>query len=234
MVVLAAAAHPPLLVLGGLLLWKIFSGGKSPAKSIGRSAAVGLLLIAGYLAVQIIITSAYTFHSHHAGDHGIMHHLRFSHEVIKSYASISHFNLHEAGNVAMAQSFYSLFGNGQGFVWNKGWGGLPAYFATPAGAVCALCFLFICASALLAMQRNRHLLMLAASCSAMVLLPYLAFFIYFNPSEMLLYCAPLELLCVIGIGRAFEISFPTRAPLLLIFIATLVAANNTVALVSYH
>lgn len=231
---LAATAHPPLLVLGSLLLWRLFRSGEPLGRIILRCAAIGVLLLTGYFAIQIAITSSYSIDGEPPGFRGVIHHLQFSRSIIKSYASIANMNLHEAGNVIYAQSIYSLFGCGQGFVWNKGWAGLLAYFATPAGAICASCFLLIFASALLALRRDVRFLKLVAFCGTGVFLPYLAFFLYFNPTEMLLYCAPLEILCVIGIGRALQISFPNRATILLSGTALIIAVNNTIALATYH
>ena len=231
-VVLAGLAHPPLLLLLGLLVVDLLISQNTVWKKLVQTVSLGLGVIFCFLVSMM--TMRYIYHPSPVSRGFDNTTTSFIANVIQRYSAGSEMDWSNFGNVIYGQFVYAFGGFPYGYDWSAGWSGISQYLAMPAGWVFLICFSFLGLLALLGLLRSRAMWRRLLLLLALVLLPHLLFYWYFNPGEMLLYSAPLLAPILATLVRFSSAASGRLAKLAIFAFAISLLVQNINALVSYH
>jgi hypothetical protein len=239
---LAALAHPPLLILFGVLVIHIWIRRTRPLPWKGLVASA-VVVAAVFLGGQILIRSYYA--SRMQLPLAIDNRLRTSPNPVSKeihnlqwiyhyYSKNQRFTSSQLGNALTGQFVYSLAGLPYPFDWARGIAGLRDFFKSVTGPPALWAILFLWLSALIGVTVSRRLLIPSLVLLVGVMAPWLIFFLFFNPSEMLLYSAPMMAPLLAWLGGAQRLVFKQRTAALLLIISLILTIHNTWVLTSYY
>ncbi|OGV62795.1 MAG: hypothetical protein A2498_02605 [Lentisphaerae bacterium RIFOXYC12_FULL_60_16] len=190
-VVLAGLAHPPLLVLSGLSVVRACRRPVPWRSRLVRVVLVMALTVAGYLAGQTAIQARYPHRIQEPGSPPVIEEVRFARHLVGQYAKPSNLTFRHAGNLVMGQFFHAFAGRPMTFQWGQGWDDLKDWRG-PVGLFAITMLLFLVwFTGGVGLLKDRALRGRTLGVAGLVLVPYLAFFWYFNPVEMVLYSPPM-------------------------------------------
>ena len=235
LVALSALAHPPMIVLAGVLGVVVFLEDSPVAGKALRLAAVVLLCGFFFLGGRLLIRMCYVDPG--GGNDAaitVAGQVDFAHLAMERYAGVKNMTWSNAGNVVLGQFAYAVGGFPYAFKWYQGWSGFLKYFTSVLGALFAAGWLVFWVAALVGAFRARRVLVKTLLCGAGVLLPYVLFYWYFNPQEMLLYAPPLVLPVLMWMALASRLFLKVHFAKLLVFVVGSTVILNTIVLMSYH
>ena len=235
LVALSALAHPPMIVLAGILGMVVFFEDSPGVRKAGRIVAVALLCGFFFLGGRLLIRMCYNDPG--GGNDAavtVAGQVDFAHLAMERYAGVENMTWSNAGNVVLGQFAYAVGGFPYAFKWYQGWSGFPKYFASIPGVLFAAGWLVFWVAALAGAFSSKRFLMKTLFCGVFVLLPYMLFYWYFNPHEMLLYAAPLVLPVLGWMVLASRLLLKAHFAKLLVFVVFSTVILNTIVLLSYH
>jgi hypothetical protein len=239
---LAGLAHPPMLILFGVLVIHVWSRRARPFPWKGLIASA-LVASAVFLGGQILIRSYYADRTQLPL--AIDNRLRTSPDPVSReigniqwiyhyYANEQRFNSSQIGNVLTGQFVYSLAGLPYPFDWARGVAGLRDFFQSVTGPPALGAIFFLWLGALIGLMSNRRFLGNSLILLVGIMAPWLTFFILFNPAEMLLYSAPMIAPILAWLGGASGLAFKRYTTGFLLAISLILAIHNTGVLTSYY
>lgn len=229
LVVLAALAHPPLLILFGVLVVKAMLSDMRVTTKVWLPIVLGAAVLACFVGGQSAIRNAYDVNRRPS----VQRETKFMGKVLRRYARAENMTPGNAGNVVLGQFVYALGGFPHGHRWYKGWSGFVDYFRTVYGAAFAVLLVAFWSAVVAGLVRSRAHALRSALLSACVMGPYLVFFWYFNPAEMLLYSAPMMSMILGWSIECGGAALGRRRDILVALLLLFTVVLNTVVMVSY-
>ncbi|MEI6148542.1 MAG: hypothetical protein WCS01_05560, partial [bacterium] len=238
LIALAALAHPPMLILAGVCAAREATASGRWAGRLKRATVTVLLVVAGYALLRLAIQHAYPPLPERLDwqrESNMSGMTAFASETIARYARPDNLSLQNLGNVLVGQFAHAFGGFPLGYKWYKGWGSAFDYFDSASGALFAVGWVLLWCLAFNALRsESRRFKSFSLGVSLLVLAPYLGFYWYFNPSEMLLYSAPLAGAILAWFGRACQNTNPPVLSFVLAAVAVVTTLHNMMVIVSYH
>jgi hypothetical protein len=238
----AALAHPPLLILFvPLVIHRTFQR-LHAFPWIGMVAA-SLVVVAVFLAGQILIRHYYMQSTDlpdslendlHSASDPVSREISNIRSLYHRYAQAQSPVPVQLGTVLTSQFVYSLAGLPYPFDWSRGIDGLRDYFRSVTGPPALGAILCLWLGALLGLLSSRRFLGNSLILLAGIMAPWLTFFILFNPSEMLLYSAPMIAPILAWLGGANRLVFKQHTAGFLLTISLILTIHNAWVLASYY
>jgi hypothetical protein len=200
----AALMHPPLMILNAVSIARM--GRRGGRHGMLREAAIAFAVLVIYVAGSGLIRAASgPFADAHKAASESSGLLASELATFSFYADRSNATRFHAGNVIAGQCFYALVGQKFPAHWSEGLGGLRrVYRRGIVGFAAALAVAALWAVGLSGLARDLGRRGTSLRLFALVLLPYLLFFWFFNPAEMFLYSAPFLSLLLAWLCRGWE------------------------------
>jgi len=233
MISISALINPPMLLLISVAIVMLIMSEMPARRKCFHAgvllAAVIVIFVIGYYLVLLF------YMSHTATAKGL--HLPFSQEFAKKgvftrYAGISNMTLNNMLKVLAGQFIYSFFG--QSYPFDYGLDSPVRYVTNILGIISIIVLLTLWIFLVIAMCKNRRFMTATFLLEAIVILPYIVFFWYFNPSEMLLYSSPLLSLIILWFSKASDLIFNGKSRWLFWGIAAVFLVVNMIAITSYR
>lgn len=243
---LAALAHPPLLILFGALVIHVWNRHSRPfpwTRLILPSLFAAVLVVAVFLGGQTIIRNYYAHSTNLPPSIGnrlerapdpVSREISNIRWVYHQYAGEQRLAQIHPGTVLTGQFVYSLAGLPYPFDWARGGEGLRAYFQCPTGPTAIWSILCLWLGALTGLMLTRRFLARSLFLLGCVMIPWLTFFLFFNPSEMLLYSAPMMAPVLAWLGGANRLVFKQHTAGFLLTISLILTIHNAWVLASYY
>lgn len=232
--ILCGLAHPSLLILCGASVARWLRSSVGRGRKVVAAVAIVCLTAGGFLPAQHGLRRLYREPGTDPAAASAMEAAGAAATGIDVGGETAHMTVRNAGNLLLGQFLYAFGGQPPGFDWRQGWSGLLAYFTDPLGLVLVglLTGLFLMASAgLLVDPENARKLAFMLTC---LVVPYLLFFYYVNPREMLLYAPPFVSLVLGGIGWGAALLPRQGVNIAVGMTASVIALMNTLILVQYY
>jgi hypothetical protein len=239
---LAALAHPPLLILLAVLAIHVWNRRTRTFPWAGLAASA-LVVAAVFIGGQTMIRHYYApstdlppaIGSHLESARGpVSKEISNIRWVYNNYAGEQRWAPAQLGVVLTGQFVYSLAGLPYPFDWARGVAGLGAYFRSLTGPPALLAILGLWFGALIGLAMNRGLLVRSLILLGFVIVPWLTFFLLFNPSEMLLYSAPMLAPVLAWLAWANRLVWGRHTAGWLLAISLGLALHNAWILSSYY
>ncbi len=235
-VVLCGLAHPPLLVFLGAILHQWFRMWRQRAVVMTLLGAVLLVVMTcgGFLGGRFLIRHAYIAGTEELGTVSVQDEYADAGKMVDLYASTDNITWNNAGNIVLGQCVYAVAGREPMFDYTAGWAGAKAYLGRPTGWVSIAALLVLSALAVRGMVLRRTVLYESLSLAAVVVLPYMLFFLWFNPGEMLLYSPPMMAVMFGWLAWAGRPGAPRLFDVTVAVLAGTVICANTVVIMAFH
>jgi hypothetical protein len=237
LIALAALAHPPMLILTGACVARELAARDCWTGRLKRIGATVMLVLAGYAALRLSVQSAYPppENINWERESNVSGMTAFAVETVQRYARAENLSLKNAGNVVIGQFAHAFGGFPQGHEWNLGWAGGVRYFRSVSGSLFALGWIVLWGLAFCALRSEpKRFKVFSLAVGVLVLLPYLGFYWYLNPTEMLLYSAPLTGAILVWLSRACQGAKAAALTPVLAVLAVLTIVRNTLVIASYR
>ncbi len=239
---IAALAHPPLLILFiPLVIYVAFK--RSGPFPWGGMVAAAILIVVVYLTGQTLIRNYYepvmaiplAVEKHFdSAPNPLSKEILNIQWVYEQYAPQQRPTAPQIGAVLTGQFVYSLAGLPYPFDWARGVEGLSHFFRSASGSASLWCILILWIGGAIAVMRSRIVLWQCLALCFGVLVPWLIFFLFFNPGEMLLYSAPILAPILGWLGGAGRAVFKNHAAAVLLAISLVLTIHNAWVLASYY
>ncbi len=192
-VVLCGLAHPPLLVFLGAVLYEWLRMWRKRSLTMTLAGVVLLVLLTcgGFLGGRFLLRRAYIAETEELATVSVTDEYADAGKMVELYASTDNMSWRNVGNMVMGQCIYAVAGREPTFNWADGWAGAKAYLRRPTGWLPVTGVLLLWVLAVRGIVVRRHVLYESALLVALIMLPYMLFFLWFNPGEMLLYSPPM-------------------------------------------
>jgi hypothetical protein len=238
----AALAHPPLVILfAPLAIRSAFRHGHAfPWAGIAATAGVVLAVyLVGHISIRHYYEQRTDLPESLGKDLGsasnpVSREVANIHSLYRRYAQEQRPTPVQLGTVLAGQCVYSLAGLPYPFDWARGIEGFRDYIDSITGALSLWCVLFLWMGAAIAATRSPSFRWRSLALFLGVLAPWLTFFLFFNPTEMLLYSAPMLAPVLAWLGRANQIIFKQHTAELLLAISLVLTIHNAWVLASYY
>lgn len=239
---IAALAHLPLLILFVPLVIRTAFQYPRAFPWLGTVAAA-LLIISVFLAGQTLIRNYYEERTIlpraieqriQTAPDPLSREISSIQWVYGEYAQQQRPTLTQLGTVLTGQFVYALTGRPYPFEWSRGVEGLRDYVDSASGLVSLWCLLLLWLGAFMALVRFPAFRWHSVALFLGVMAPWLTFFLFFNPSEMLLYSAPMIAPILAWLGGAQRLVYKQHTAGLLLVISLILTIHNTWVLTSYY
>lgn len=193
MVVLCGLAHPPLLVFLGAVIheWLRMWRKRDLAMTLAGVVLLVLVTCGGFLGGRFVMRRAYIAGSDELATGSVAEEYADAGKMVELYASTDNMTWDNVGNIVMNQCVYAVAGREPTFDWSGGWSSGRAYLGRPTGwlVVVGIALLWGLAGRGIVLRRRK--LLETGALVALVVLPTMLFYLWFNPGEMLLYAPPM-------------------------------------------
>jgi hypothetical protein len=235
-VVACGLAHPPLLVLLGAVIhqWIRMWRKRSAIVTVGGTVLLVLLTCGGFLGGRFLLRRAYITGSEQLSPTSVVDEYADANKMVGLYASTDNMTWDNVGNMVLGQCVYAMAGREPRFDWSGGWSAGRAYLGRATGWLSMAGMVLLGVLAARGMVRRRSVLLETCSLTALVMLPYMLFILWFNPGEMLLYSPPMMIVMLGWLawaGRPVAVCLFDGA---ILTMACLVVVVNTIALMAFQ
>jgi hypothetical protein len=235
MVVLCGLAHPPLLVFLGAVLQQWMKAWRKRAVVMTVAGVVVLVLLTsgGFLGGRFLLRHAYIADSEELATGSVADEYADAGKMVNLYASTDNITWHNVGNMLLGQCVYAMAGREPTFNWSQGWAGAKTYLDRPTGWLTVAGMLLLSALAIRGAVLRRAVLYETLSLMVLVILPYMLFFLWFNPGEMLLYSPPMMAIMFGWLAWAGRPGIPRLFDATVAVLASVTLCVNTAAIMSF-
>jgi hypothetical protein len=236
LVVLCALAHPPLIVLFGAVIhqWIRMWRRRRVAVTVLGVVALTALTCGGFLGGRFLMRRAYITKTQELATASVVDECADVGKMISPYASLKNLTWSNAGNMVLGQCVYAMGGTRPEFEWRAGWKGGWRYLKRPSGWLTAGAVVALWALACAGVLMRRGVLIETLSLAALVMLPHMLFYYWFNPREMLLYAPPMMAVMLGWQAWAGRPIAPRLFDAVVALTACIVVAVNTEALLAFR
>jgi len=234
-VVLCGLAHPPLLVLLGAVLYEWLRMWRKRDLAMTLTGVVLLILLTcgGFLGGRFLLRRAYIPRTGELATASVQDEYADAEKMLDLYASTDNMTWHNVGNMVLGQCVYAVAGREPTFNWSSGWAGARTYLGRPTGWLAVAAILLLWALSIRGMVVKRNTLYESLLLTVLVMLPYMLFFLWFNPGEMLLYSPPMVAMMLGWLAWTGRPGAPRLFDGTAVVLAGTVICINTVAIMAF-
>ncbi len=193
LVVLCGLAHPPLLVFLGAVIHQWLRMWRERRLAVTAAGVMVLVLLTcgGFLGGRFLLRRAYIPAAAELATGSVVDEAADAGKMVDLYAGPHNMTWWNVGNMVLGQCVYAMGGHQPDYDWSGGWSAGGIYLKRPSRWSVAAGIIALWLLAFYGGVTRKKVLLESLSLVALVMLPYMLFFYWFNPREMLLYSPPM-------------------------------------------